>query len=246
MVSSTPQPPVLSMQSRQMVLGRRSVCRYKDVVQSMEIPSSCVRQVQQIDPLTKLSLELSTDNAPPFYARLQTASIGIMTTDLHAITLDRNEYQQFYRTFHHWKRRGFPEVIPSQVLLEFDSFVYTLMFHRLFFVAGTEPDCYMGVALSTIEGGDCVCVLAGGDTPYILRPRSKISDQNVTDVEEWEFIHDCYIHGVMYGEALQRLEDPRSGGRTLCSSDEYLQTSNLERHQSKMVCSQSSQGYRLA
>jgi len=68
----------------------------------------------------------------------------------------------------------------------------------------------MGDARSTIEEGDWVCVLAGGKTPYILRPHHKTLDQNVTVVEEWEFIHDCYIHGVMYGEALQRLEDPNS------------------------------------
>ena len=41
--------------------------------------------------------------------------------------------------------------------------------------------------------GDCVCVLFGGDTPFILRPK---------DNSEWQFIAEAYVHGIMDGEAL--------------------------------------------
>jgi hypothetical protein len=37
-----------------------------------------------------------------------------------------------------------------------------------------------------------VCVLYGGQTPFILRPK----------VERYQFIGECYVHGIMEGEAL--------------------------------------------
>ncbi|KAL8855906.1 MAG: hypothetical protein Q9178_007471 [Gyalolechia marmorata] len=45
----------------------------------------------------------------------------------------------------------------------------------------------------TTEIGDQVVVLKGGKVPYILRKR----------VESWEFIGECYVHGVMYGESFK-------------------------------------------
>jgi len=48
----------------------------------------------------------------------------------------------------------------------------------------------------TIEEGDEVSVLFGGQVLYVLRPASNY----------YEFIGECYVHGLMDGEALCRLE----------------------------------------
>lgn len=57
----------------------------------------------------------------------------------------------------------------------------------------------MGVGPPNLEGDDIICVLYGGPTPYTLRPTST--------PDEYTFLGDCYIHGWMHGEALQKSED---------------------------------------
>lgn len=49
---------------------------------------------------------------------------------------------------------------------------------------------YMGIA-SRAREGDCVVLLAGATMPFILRPDGPAST----------VVGDCYIHGIMYGEA---------------------------------------------
>ncbi|KAF8853909.1 HET-domain-containing protein [Acephala macrosclerotiorum] len=53
---------------------------------------------------------------------------------------------------------------------------------------------HIGVGDATMEQGDLVCVLLGGRTPYILRP---------VDGGKYRFVGECYLHGIMYGEALE-------------------------------------------
>lgn len=60
---------------------------------------------------------------------------------------------------------------------------------------------YFGLIPWYSEEGDLVCCLAGGSVPYVLRQ----SD----DGDDFKLIGECYIHGVMQGEALRgaQLED---------------------------------------
>jgi len=51
-----------------------------------------------------------------------------------------------------------------------------------------------GIALESVEPGDYICTFLGGETPYILRPRS----------EEWKLGPPAYVDGIMYGEAMDR------------------------------------------
>lgn len=51
---------------------------------------------------------------------------------------------------------------------------------------------YIGTAPVTIQDGDLICVLKGGQTPYALREEK----------EGYRFIGACYVHGVMDGEAM--------------------------------------------
>jgi hypothetical protein len=58
---------------------------------------------------------------------------------------------------------------------------------------GTEKG-YIGIGDITLEIGDLVCVLIGGKTPFILRP---------VVGGKYRFIGECYVHGIMFGEALE-------------------------------------------
>ncbi|KAH7336283.1 heterokaryon incompatibility protein-domain-containing protein [Rhexocercosporidium sp. MPI-PUGE-AT-0058] len=65
--------------------------------------------------------------------------------------------------------------------------------HRRFFV--TEKG-YMGLGPQAMLPGDTISILFGGDTPYALRKKEKC----------WQFVGECYVHGVMKGEAVRDLE----------------------------------------
>ncbi|KAE8447238.1 hypothetical protein EG329_010932 [Mollisiaceae sp. DMI_Dod_QoI] len=52
---------------------------------------------------------------------------------------------------------------------------------------------FLGTGSRYVQPGDLICVLYGGQTPFVLR-----------EVEEgrMRFVGDCYVHGIMEGEAL--------------------------------------------
>jgi hypothetical protein len=58
---------------------------------------------------------------------------------------------------------------------------------------------YMGIGPSFMQPGDKVCLLFGGATPYIIRSTSSS--------DEFLFVGECYIHGLMDGEAIKLCED---------------------------------------
>jgi len=52
---------------------------------------------------------------------------------------------------------------------------------------------YLGWLCDAGEAGDIVCIFAGSNVPYLLRP---------DDDGYYKLIGECYIQGIMYGEAL--------------------------------------------
>lgn len=57
---------------------------------------------------------------------------------------------------------------------------------------------YIGLASANAQIGDEIWLLHGGMVPHILRPSSKQSQSSL--VQEYTFIGDSYIHGIMKGE----------------------------------------------
>jgi hypothetical protein len=51
---------------------------------------------------------------------------------------------------------------------------------------------YIGVGDVTLQADDLVCVLFGGKVPFILRKMEG----------HYRFVGECYLHGIMFGEAL--------------------------------------------
>jgi hypothetical protein len=52
---------------------------------------------------------------------------------------------------------------------------------------------YMGLGLSSMEEGDLVYVLSGGQVPFILRPAIL--------AEGFSLVGESHVHGIMDGEA---------------------------------------------
>lgn len=53
---------------------------------------------------------------------------------------------------------------------------------------------YMGIAADTTKMGDYVCVVRGAQVPLVLR--------ETEDIGAFDFVGECYIHGIMDGEAV--------------------------------------------
>lgn len=56
---------------------------------------------------------------------------------------------------------------------------------------------YVGLGPRTARAGDRVCILEGGRVPYLFRQVPGKDENTVT------FVGDAYVHGIMYGEALE-------------------------------------------
>ncbi|CZR44011.1 uncharacterized protein FPRO_13819 [Fusarium proliferatum ET1] len=61
---------------------------------------------------------------------------------------------------------------------------------------------YLGTGPCCLEAGDSVCILFGGDMPYIVRPNSPSSDKYL-------FLGNAYVHGIMDGEAITTWEEQK-------------------------------------
>jgi len=64
---------------------------------------------------------------------------------------------------------------------------------------------WMGRGPAELRAGDVVCVLFGADVPFILRPAPN---------ERYFLIGECYLDGIMYGEALKWLETGAASSQT--------------------------------
>jgi hypothetical protein len=67
--------------------------------------------------------------------------------------------------------------------------------NRRFCVTRNE---YFGLLPPAAQVGDLICLLLGGDAPVVLR-------RDESD-GLYSYIGDCYVHGIMYGEALKRAD----------------------------------------
>jgi hypothetical protein len=79
----------------------------------------------------------------------------------------------------------------SNILLDYIINVDTACSNRTFF---STRDGRIGLGPSKLETGDLVCVMCNTLTPFIIRPRSGLSHN--------ELIGEAYVHGFIYGEAV--------------------------------------------
>ena len=78
-------------------------------------------------------------------------------------------------------------------------------------------DGFLGLAPDTIEDGDILCVLSGGDVPFLLRPIRPKSNFRMEEAQptnlctsdlsimKYYLVGECYVEGLMQGEAIEAL-----------------------------------------
>ncbi|EJT82420.1 hypothetical protein GGTG_02393 [Gaeumannomyces tritici R3-111a-1] len=75
---------------------------------------------------------------------------------------------------------------------------------RAFFISEKG---YFGLAPSTTQLGDRVCILAGGQVPYILRQAGEAVLPDNRTVRAFKLVGDSYVYGIMHGEAMADTEE---------------------------------------
>ena len=110
--------------------------------------------------------------------------------------LNQSEIGVQFAAYEAWQDRRFPSPVPVEVLHEHDFYIAKVMSNREFFNARRGSESYMGIVLGVPKVGDMVCVLLGGDTPFVLRPLGN---------GEWHFVAEAYVHGLMDGEAMEKV-----------------------------------------
>lgn len=81
-----------------------------------------------------------------------------------------------------------------------------LFFHRAHMIASHERRLIktetgrLGIAPRRTQEGDVIAILAGSDTPFVLRPQQTDDAAELTD-QTYSLIGNAYIHSIMWGEA---------------------------------------------
>jgi hypothetical protein len=57
---------------------------------------------------------------------------------------------------------------------------------------------YFGIGPYNMKAQDIICILLGAKCPFVLRRWSKKADE-----EQFKLVQDCYVHGIMRGEATE-------------------------------------------
>jgi hypothetical protein len=66
---------------------------------------------------------------------------------------------------------------------------------------------YLGMGREVMEIGDWLCVFLGAETPFLLREASY--------QHEFNFLGECYVHGIMDGEVMSTVDEHATEAFTL-------------------------------
>lgn len=85
--------------------------------------------------------------------------------------------------------------LPASLWAEVSKGIVSIIEDKEMFITAKG---YLGLAHESLQVGDVVCILSGGDVPFLLRP-------SATD-GTFELHSECYVHGVMNGEMVEKMD----------------------------------------
>ncbi|KAK5127145.1 hypothetical protein LTR85_008505 [Meristemomyces frigidus] len=182
---------------------------WRDAVVALDLPDSCLAADDGQDAYTaRLWHDVgfkSGDTIERKAGMLSRTLLADLQPGSVRSRLTKGNQVGLWPAFMGWQARGFPSPPPAEVLNEHDCMVKRTMFNRYCFIAEDAlGKAYLGMTLSTMEIGDRVCLLYGGDTPFVLRlPGAERGSRARQGIRQWEFVAECYIHGIMDGEAVR-------------------------------------------
>jgi len=130
----------------------------------------------------------------------------------HTLAADRSalssrvseDYQsKYFSAFQNWNPNLPPnerlENLPTAAWAEISRTLGAIIEDKAMVV--TERG-YLGLGQEGSQAGDVICILAGGETPFVLR-------QSPAHEGRFQFLAECYVHGVMDGEAMNNQASSR-------------------------------------
>lgn len=172
----------------------------------LHLPFSCLKRGRNGDSISTdiLFHKQFLPERPDDEKLLGVALRRTMTADFYSGGEPRTlHYDRFFPYLASWSRQEAGDVISRELMEEHEHFVDSVLRNRRLYIVGDEPhDGYLCLADADTRVGDWVCILFGGDVPYVLRPNRTDEGPDGT-VQTWELIGECYVHGFMDGEALQ-------------------------------------------
>ena len=115
---------------------------------------------------------------------------------------------QFYEMASTWSQ---DEKTSARSELESSFLINT--YARRFFVSRKG---YVGLAPMGAKRGDCIAVAMGGRIPYILRKTNRKLRTGGSAYRCYTVLGDCYVHGLVDGEAMDMLEAGSVGLQDVC------------------------------
>ena len=104
-----------------------------------------------------------------------------------------------------WIDSGSPQPIPLAVLHEYGRHILGTLRGRSFFMSTNKV--FIGLCPDTAQKGDWICLLAGGEIPYIIRPRSGTIVGDKLRNYDFELVGKAYVRGIMDGELAYTLDE---------------------------------------
>ena len=171
---------------------------YRIAAESISFPASSIDSGEKLDPIIACVGNKSIhERSCSGTEAIETAFRRTVTADLlprASGRLSQAYAKELYPVITSWGNTRFDDDAVAQAILEYDTCVSDTMFNRKFFIASQGQHMYMGTALGTLREGDCLCILLGGDTPFLLQRHGSL----------WRFVAEAYVYGIMDGEAMEQ------------------------------------------
>jgi hypothetical protein len=140
------------------------------------------------------SLETYPFTGEPFWR----AFFRTLTTDRTEFSprIDEDYRAKFLSSFSDWKLNE-GQKLPAEAWAEVSKTIGQIIEYKDMFLS---TQGYLGLSKEGFQVGDVVCIFLGGEVPFLLR------ESMPPNGGRFQFISECYVQGVMDGEALGNLE----------------------------------------
>ena len=141
------------------------------------------------------------------YARTLSAGLA---TNIHQDDNDRlchGARESYWRANLVWEAQGLPLPQTIQAARELVEHTMKMLISRQFFMSAEGG--VIGLCPESARVGDIICLLFGGEVPYVLRPIRKTVARYLDGGlwiggHDFEFVGEAYTHGYMDGEYMRR------------------------------------------
>jgi hypothetical protein len=176
------------------------VIRIKSILMAKDENSFSVTETR----LQEMAAEVTPLETYPFTGEpFWTVFFRTLTADRTALSPRINEEYRakFMNAFGDWKLNdeGMGQNLPARAWAEVSKGIGAIIEDKDMFLTTRG---YLGLSQEGFAIGDVVCIFSGGEVPFLLRQAGALPPHDGM----FQFLSECYVHGVMDGEAMKNIE----------------------------------------